>query len=136
MLKKGILNPQINSILARVRHTNMLVIADRGFPYWPMIETVDISLIDDIPTVLQVFQAVHSNFEISEIFMAEEFIKSNAPNVRQAFVKAVDKIPFHYVSHAELKKLVPGAIGLIRTGDTIQYANMVIVSGPVETGQL
>jgi len=55
MLKSGILNPDINSLLCRVRHTNCLVIADRGFPFWPTIETVDISLVDDIPTVLQVF---------------------------------------------------------------------------------
>ena len=32
MLKTGILNPQLNSLLSRVRHTNLLVIADRGFP--------------------------------------------------------------------------------------------------------
>ena len=51
MLKTGILNPEINSLLSRVRHTNTLVIADRGFPYWPMIETVDIALVDDVPTV-------------------------------------------------------------------------------------
>ena len=62
MLINGILNPQINSLLARVRHTNMLVIADRGFPFWPMIETVDISLVDDVPTVLQVFQAIRYEF--------------------------------------------------------------------------
>jgi len=54
MIKTGILNPQILSLLARVRHTNTLVIADRGFPFWPTIETVDISLVDGIPTVLQV----------------------------------------------------------------------------------
>ena len=54
----GILNPQILSLLARVRHTNALVIADRGFPFWPMIETVDVSLVDDVPTVLQVIAAV------------------------------------------------------------------------------
>jgi hypothetical protein len=30
MIKTGILNPQINSLLSRVRHTNTLVIADRG----------------------------------------------------------------------------------------------------------
>ena len=53
MIKTGILNPQINSLLSRVRHTNTLVIADRGFPFWPMIETVDISVVDDLPTVLQ-----------------------------------------------------------------------------------
>ena len=42
MLKTGILNPHINSLLARIRHTNTLVIADRGFPSWPQVETVDI----------------------------------------------------------------------------------------------
>jgi D-ribose pyranase len=31
--------------------------------------------------------------------------------------------------YAEMKKRVPQAIGLIRTGDTTQYANMVLVSG-------
>ena len=60
MLTSGILNPQINSLLSRVRHTNTLVIADRGFPYWPQIETIDISLVDDIPTVLEVLRAVRA----------------------------------------------------------------------------
>ncbi|MGB8215112.1 MAG: RbsD/FucU domain-containing protein [Anaerolineales bacterium] len=132
MLINGILNPQINSLLARVRHTNLLVIADRGFPFWPMIETVDISLVDGIPTVLQVFQAIRLNFEISEIFMAEEFIKANTPDVCKAFANATAHIPLRYEAHVDLKKRVPGAIGLIRTGDTVQYANMVLVSGPLE----
>jgi D-ribose pyranase len=129
MLIKGILNPQINSLLARVRHTNMLVIADRGFPFWPMIETVDISLVDGIPTVLQVLQAILPNFEISEIFMAQEFLKVNTPYICQAFAKVIAHIPLRYEAHVELKQRVPGAIGLIRTGDTIQYANMILVSG-------
>ena len=132
MLIHGILNPQINSLLARVRHTNMLVIADRGFPFWPMIETVDISLVDNIPTVLQVFQAIRPNFEISEIYMAEEFIKANSPETCKEFTKATAHIPLRYLAHVKLKKMVPGACGLIRTGDTVQYANMVIVSGPID----
>jgi D-ribose pyranase len=90
MLINGILNPQVNSLLARVRHTNMLVIADRGFPFWPTIETVDISLVDGVPTVLQVFLAVRSNFEISEILMAEEFIKANSSGVCKAFADATN----------------------------------------------
>jgi D-ribose pyranase len=131
MLISGILNPQINSLLARVRHTNMLVIADRGFPFWPMIETVDISLVNNIPTVLQVFQAIQKNFEICEILMASEFIQANTPEVFQAFTNAAAPIPLHLKPHAELKKLVPQAIGLIRTSETIQYANMILVSGPL-----
>ena len=34
-VKTGILNPAINSLLCRIRHTNTLVISDRGFPFWP-----------------------------------------------------------------------------------------------------
>ena len=56
MLKTGILNPAINPLLSRVRHTIALVIADRGFPFRPQIETADTSLVDDIPTVLDVRQ--------------------------------------------------------------------------------
>jgi D-ribose pyranase len=135
MIIQGILNPDINSLLARVRHTNMLVIADRGFPFWPTIETVDISLVDGVPTVLQVLQAVRANFEIHEVYMAREFIKVNTPGVRQAFASAAAPIPIRYEAHAKLKKRVPSAIGLIRTGDTIQYANMVLISGPIQPGR-
>ncbi|MCL4561080.1 MAG: RbsD/FucU family protein [Chloroflexi bacterium] len=133
MIINGILNPQINSLLARVRHTNKLVIADRGFPYWPEIETVDISLVDDIPTVLQVLQAILPNFETSEIIMAQEFLEENTPDVHKGFAKAMAGIPLTHIPHVEFKKRVPGSIGLIRTGDTIQYANLILVSGPKES---
>ena len=128
MIVKGILNPQILSLIARVRHTNTLVISDRGFPYWPMIETVDISLVDDIPTVLQVFEALKANFAIGQIYMAEEFNANNTAEVQQTFADSMGKIPITFEPHIEFKSRVPHAIGLIRTGDTIQYANMILVS--------
>jgi D-ribose pyranase len=37
-------------------------------------------------------------------------------------------IEVHFEPHVEFKKRVPLVIGLIRTGDTIQYANMVLES--------
>lgn len=116
MLKTGILNPQLNSLLSRVRHTNLLVIADRGFPFWPMIETVDISLVDDIPTVLQVLAAVRSNFVIGKAWMAREFSQNNNAKIRSLFGAALKGIPLKYESHVEFKKRVPAAIGLIRSG--------------------
>jgi D-ribose pyranase len=128
MLRTGILNPSINSLLSRVRHTNMLVISDRGFPYWPTIETVDITLIDDVPTVLQVFNALRSNFVIGEVIMAREFLEHNSAMTQEHFRTAFNEIPLTYEPHVEFKQRVPSAIGLIRTADTIQYANMILVS--------
>ena len=46
----------------------------------------------------------------------------------QAFAQAMDGIPLRYEPHVEFKRRVPLAIGLIRTGDTVQYANVVIES--------
>ncbi len=131
MLLHGILNPQINALLAHVRHTNMLVIADRGFPFFPYVDTIDISLIDGIPTVMDVFKAIKENFELSDIYMAEEFQKANNPETVRNFTNTALPVPVHFEPHVEFKKKVPYAIGLIRTGDTIQYANMILVSGPL-----
>lgn len=128
MIVKGILNPQILSLLARVRHTNTLVISDRGFPFWPMLETLDISLVDDVPTVLQVFEALKTNFKIGHIFMAEEFKTANTPEVQQKIASSRGKIPITFEAHVDFKLRVPHAIGLIRTGDTTQYANMILES--------
>ena len=128
MLKNGILNPAINSLLSRVRHTNTLVIADRGFPYWPQIETVDISLIDDIPRVLDVLKTIQANFIIGRIVMAEEFRRGNDAQTVRSFEQCIGQIPLIFEPHGQFKLRVPSAIGLIRTGDTVQYANMILES--------
>jgi D-ribose pyranase len=128
MLKTGILNPQLNSLLSRVRHTNTLVIADRGFPFWAMIETVDISLVDDVPTVLQVLAAIRPNFVVGKAWMAREFLQNNTAKTRNLYAGALRGIPLSHEPHVEFKKRVPSAIGLIRTGDTLQYANLILES--------
>jgi D-ribose pyranase len=129
MLKTGILNPHVNSLLSRVRHTNTLVIADRGFPFWPMIETVDLSLVDDVPTVLEVLRAIRLNFVIGQAWMADEFLRHNSAAIRAAFTEALGGIPLTHEPHVDFKKRVPQATGLIRTGDTVQYANVILESG-------
>lgn len=129
MLNTRVLNPNILSLLARVRHTNALVIADRGFPCWPGLETVDISLMDDVPTVVQVIRALRPDFQAVQAYMACEFVTENTAEVEQRFRDAFDGIPLTYEPHVDFKKRVPSAIGLIRTGDTVQYANVILVSG-------
>jgi D-ribose pyranase len=128
MLISGILNPQVNALLSRVRHTNTLVIADRGFPFWPEIETVDLSLVDDIPCVLDVLNAIRINFKIGRFFMAEEFRLHNESAVVKRWSESMAGAEIVFEAHVDLKRRVPGAIGLIRTGDTTHYSNVLIES--------
>src|ERR1700744_1617739 len=101
MINHGILNPQILSLLARVRHTNALVIADRGFPFWPQIETVDVSVVDNLPTVLQLIAALRANHQFTQAFQAAEFLKHNPSGTRQKFASALKGIPVTYEPHVE-----------------------------------
>ncbi len=128
MIVSGILNPQINSLLSRVRHTNTLVIADRGFPFWPGIETVDLSLVDDIPRVLDVLGAIRSNFNVGRFFMAEEFRRSNSAAVAEQWLQATAGAELVFEPHIDLRKRATQAVGLIRTADTIPYANILLES--------
>jgi D-ribose pyranase len=128
MIKSGILNPALQSLACRVRHTNTLVIADRGFPYWPQLETVDISLVDDVPTVLQVLQALLPNFAAGRAWMAREFLAHNSEVQADAVRETLGTCPIEFLPHVEFKQRVPVAIGVIRTGDTTQYANVILES--------
>ena len=128
MLKGGILNPHVLSLIARVRHTNTLVIADRGFPFWPQLETVDISLVDDVPTVRQVLAALRDVFIWGAAFMAQEFNAENREATRRSYAELLAPVQIQFEPHVEFKKRVPQAVGLIRTGDTTQYGNIIVES--------
>lgn len=128
MLRTGILNPAILSLLARVRHTNTLVIADRGFPFYPGVETIDLSLVNDLPTVNQVLEALLPTVVMGHAYMAEEFTKENPAAVIEGRRKLLGEIPLSFESHGDLKKRLPSTIGVIRTADTTRYSNIVLVS--------
>lgn len=128
MLQTGILNPHVLDLIARVRHTNTLVISDWAFPYWPEIETVDISLTHNIPTVLDVLDLLTPIFKIGRIWQAEEFVATNSNEMVERFAKSFGSIPLTREAHLDFKKRVPHAIGLIRTGDATPYGNIIIES--------
>lgn len=128
MIIQGLVNPQISSLVCRIRHTNTLVIADAAFPFWPQIETVDISLVKGIPTIIEVLDAILPNFKAGEVFMAREFKECNDRKTQNAFRRACRGVKMTFEPHLEFKKRVPLAVGLIRTGDTTPYGNLILVS--------
>ena len=128
MLKTAILNPHLLDLLARVRHTNTLVIADWAFPFWPEIKTVDISLTHGIPTVLDVLDLLTPVFKIGRIWQADEFVATNTPEAVARFANSFGEIPLTREAHLDFKKRVPHAIGLIRTGDPTPYGNLILES--------
>lgn len=128
MLKGGLLNPAINHLLSRVRHTNYLLISDRGFPSFPQVETIDISLVADIPRVLEVLRAVRANFQCSRGIMSAEFREVHPPELQGFYAEAMEGIDVTWVPHTEFKQRALDVIGIIRTGDTTRFGNVLLES--------
>jgi D-ribose pyranase len=78
--------------------------------------------------VLDVVRAVRGNFFVGRAWMAKEFLQHNSEEVQKNFREALAGVAFELETHLELKRRTAGAIGLIRTGDTIPYANVVLES--------
>lgn len=131
MIQQGILNPGLLDLLARIRHTNRVVIADWAFPYWPQIETVDISLTAGIPTIGDVLKLLQPNFKVGRILQAEEFLANNPQEVIAAYdarFASFTGAEVERLAHNDFKKFVPDCIGLIRTGDCTCYGNVMLES--------
>ncbi|MFN3652113.1 MAG: RbsD/FucU domain-containing protein [Armatimonadota bacterium] len=123
---RHLLNPEVAALIRRVNHTQMLLIADRGFPVPPLPQVVDLSLTADIPTVLQVLEAVLPDLPADRLIRAEEQREAAPERWR---VHAGGSPRALAVPHLELKRLARHAVGCIRTGDATPYANVLLVGG-------
>jgi len=135
MLQTGILNPALNELIARIRHTNTLVIADWAFPSWKEVEMIDISLTRGIPMITDLLDLLSSNFKVGRVWQAEEFLSTNPEETIQSYEESFQKLrvlspqlEVTRLAHLDFKKLVPNAIGLIRTGDPTAYGNVILES--------
>jgi len=78
--------------------------------------------------VLQVLDALRPDFTVGKVYAAKEFRQHNDKTRQRALAAHLAGIPLAFEPHSEFKKRVPNAIGLIRTGDTVPYANLIIES--------
>lgn len=128
MKKDGILHPQLNHLLASSGHTDYVLISDRGFPVPDEPQRIDLALVDDKPTVLDVLAAIDAEWSIDRILITDEMTLVSPQRVTE-LTALLPNVKVEVVSHIELKRLGHGAKATIRTGDTCPYANCIIVSG-------
>jgi D-ribose pyranase len=128
MKRSGILNPALSHLLASTGHTDYFTICDRGFPVPEGPERIDLALMDDIPTVLDVLAAIVAEWSLDRVLITHE-MDAISPDRIAEMQALLGDVPFERVSHGQLKRLAQGARATVRTGDTVPYANIIVVSG-------
>ena len=128
MRRGGILHPALGHLLSSTGHTDYFTVCDRGFPVPDGPERSDLALVDGIPTVLDVLRAVHAEWVIDRVLITEEMEQVSPDRVAEIRA-ALGDVPVQVITHLELKRLAPEGKATVRTGDTVPYANVILVSG-------
>jgi D-ribose pyranase len=126
--KGGILNPAINLLLSSTGHSDYFTICDKGYPVPDGPTRIDLALIEGIPTVMDVLRAIHEEYHIDRVLIATEMTEVSQTRVAELQAMLGD-IPLESIPHLELKRLTATGKATIRTGDTVPYANIIVVSG-------
>lgn len=128
MKKDRILNSQIISEIAALGHTEYLCVADCGLPIPKGVKVVDISVVAGIPRFMEALNAVADELVIESYVVASEIDRAN-PALLEQIETALNGLPVKKVSHEAFKKLTQNAKCIIRTGETLSYANVILVGG-------
>jgi D-ribose pyranase len=131
MKRSGHLNREVSRVLARMGHTDSLVIADCGLPVPEGIECIDLSIAFGDPSFIRVFDSVLADFKAERAVFATECKEYNVDVSGCASRLARERVQVDFVKHECLKSLTRGARAVIRTGEATPYANVLLYSGVI-----
>lgn len=144
MKTQGVLHNELAQLIARMGHGDMLVIADRGFPFprHEYTQCIDLSIGRGMPTVVDVLKVVLEELEIESVIIADE-TKTVSPDTYDQFKQVLsgirnkgNEIVEENIPHPEFKDMVlNGGLerrevkGFVKCGEFTPYANIILVSG-------
>jgi len=130
MKKSGILNAPLSQIVARMGHTDKLVICDSGLPIPKGVDLVDLAVTQNIPRFLDVLKITLQELEVEKVIIADELVNSNNGLLGE-IKKLLPNTEFESVPHEKFKELTRsnGDVAFVRTGETTPFANIILVSG-------
>ena len=129
MKEVGIVNRDLSRILSRQGHGDLLLVTDAGFAIPEGVETIDLSLSENQPMVMDVLNELKKFFSVEKLILAEEthrFNPTHFDSVSGAFGQDVE---VESIPHSRLKDMSSSVKAAIRTGDFTANGNVILVSG-------
>ncbi|MFW6274002.1 MAG: D-ribose pyranase [Halanaerobium sp.] len=128
MKKNGIINNQLARVVAEMGHKDSLTVADCGLPISQEVERVDLSVTKGYPEFLKILKAVLKDLVVEKAVLAQE-IKTKSPELERKIIELLPDIEIEYIPHAEFKQKTNNSRAVVRSGEIIPYANIILISG-------
>ena len=131
MLKTEIIHPQLNRVLAELRHNDLLVIGDAGLPVPRGVERIDLGWKKDSPRSVDVLEAITKYLVIEGATFANEAKENGEASlaIHRRALELLPKAEIDYIPHSELKARSAGAKAIILTGEYTGYTNVILRCG-------
>ena len=128
MKKTGLLNHRLSDVIARMGHTQRLVISDAGLPIPRHVERIDLAVVPGSPTVIEILTAIAGELEVEGLVFADELTSRDSilPGAAEGLFPGASSSS---VPHVEFKRMTEDAVAVVRTGECTPYYNVILVSG-------
>ncbi|MGI5291283.1 D-ribose pyranase [Nonomuraea polychroma] len=126
MKRGGVINAALAGALARLGHTDELLICDSGMPLPGGVPVVDLAFVAGIPSFADVLDGILSEIVVEGGTAAEEIRTAN-PACHELLGERLPGLA--YVPHERLKQLSAAAKLVVRTGEARPYANVILRCG-------
>lgn len=125
MKRGGVVNAQLAGALARLGHTDLIVVCDVGLPIPSGPEGVDLAFRFGVPSFETVLSGLLDEL-VTEGATAASEVRQN-PATRDLLTARFPELEL--VPHEELKRRVSGAKLVVRTGEASPYSNVILRCG-------
>ncbi len=127
MKRSGLLHADLAGHLARLGHTDQVVVADRGLPLPSGMPVVDLALVPGVVDLRTVLDALLAEVVVQAHTIAAEAAAGPFPQWLDARAHGLGER--RVVGHDELKAMLPGVRLAVRTGEETPYANVILECG-------
>lgn len=130
MKKQGVLNAHLSYLIARMGHTDRMVICDCGLPIPQDAEVVDLALTKNIPSFIDTLSVVLSELRIEQAVVASE-MESVSKDLYEKMLTVLPAVEVKKVPHESFKEMTRSGDNtvFVRTGEATSYANIILISG-------
>ncbi len=125
MKRGGIINARLAGELARLGHTDLVVVCDAGLPIPPGPAVADLAFRLGVPSFETVLSGLLEELVVEGATAAEETREN--PEVARVLRDLLPDLGL--VAHHELKRMTANAKLVVRTGEATPYANVILRCG-------
>lgn len=130
MKKTTLLNSRISAVISEMGHMDTIALGDAGLPIPCGTQRIDLAVCKGIPAFIPVLEAVLSELCVQKATIASEMKEIN-PALYTELVKkfAGFGVELIEVTHNDFKEKTRTSKAVIRTGECMPYANIILESG-------